>query len=48
MTVVGTESVESQSAYGKAQLIKHSYEVELMNKANAVGVGADLQQRGGA
>ena len=36
-----------QAAYEKAQAVKRVHEVELMGKANVVGVGVGLRQRGG-
>jgi hypothetical protein len=37
-----------QAAYEKAQAVKRAHEVELMGKANVVGVGVGFRQRGGA
>ncbi len=36
-----------QAAYEKAQAVKRVHEDELMGKANVVGVGVGLRQRGG-
>jgi hypothetical protein len=37
-----------QAAYEKAQAVKRAHEVELMGRANVVGVGVGFRQRGGA
>ena len=36
-----------QAANEKAQAVKRDHEVELMGRANVVGVGVGLRQRGG-
>jgi hypothetical protein len=36
-----------QVAYEKAQAVKRAHEVELMGRANVVGVGVGFRQRGG-
>jgi hypothetical protein len=35
-----------QALYERAQTVKRAHEVELMGKANVVGVGVGLRQRG--
>ena len=39
--------VERQTEFERAQAVKRAYESELMSKANVVGVGVGLHQRGG-
>jgi hypothetical protein len=41
------ESAETQATYDKVQAVKRAHEVELMGRANVVGVGVGLRQRGG-
>lgn len=43
----GHGEANRQNAFGKAEAVKRAYESDLMSKANVVGVGTGLRQRGG-
>jgi hypothetical protein len=48
MSQGANEGADTQAAYDKVQAVKRAHEAELMGKANVVGVGVGLRQRGGA
>lgn len=39
--------MQDTSPFGKARAVKRTHQVELMGKANVVGVGVGLRQQGG-
>jgi hypothetical protein len=43
----GHGEANQESAFGKAEAVKRAYESQLMSKANVVGVGTGLRQKGG-
>jgi hypothetical protein len=43
----GHGEANRQTAFGKAEAVKQAYESRLMSKANVVGVGTGLRQKGG-
>lgn len=47
MSEDATNKADIQAAFERAQAVKRAYEHELMSKANVVGVGVGLRQRGG-
>jgi hypothetical protein len=47
MSATGSEQLDGQAAFHKAQAVKRAHESELMSKANVVGVGIGLLRRGG-
>jgi len=47
MSATGSDRQDRQAAFHKAQAVKRAHESELMSKANVVGVGIGLLQRGG-
>ncbi len=47
MSEQGNRKPDRQAAFEKAQGVKRAYEGELMSKANVVGLGIGLRERGG-